>query len=62
MANKRSWSATPPKKIKPTVPVSTQSILKEKGDKLIDDVIKPQHVKPAPTKFYALMMVAEQLQ
>ena len=49
MANKRSWSATPPKKIKPTVPVSMQSFLKEKADKLIDDVIKPQHVKPAPT-------------
>jgi len=49
MANKRSWSATPPKKIKPTVPGSTQSMLKEKADKLIDNVIKPTHVKPAPT-------------
>jgi hypothetical protein len=49
MANKRSWSATPPKKIKLTVPVSTQVMLKEKADKLIDDVIKPQYVKPAPT-------------
>ena len=37
------------KTIKPTVPVSTQSMLKEKADKLIDDVIKPQYVKPAPT-------------
>jgi len=49
MANKRSWSATPPKKIKPTVSGSMQSMLKEKVDKLIDDVIKPQYVKPAPT-------------
>ena len=49
MANKRSWSATPPKKTKPTIPGSTQSMLKEKADRLIDDVIKPTHVKPAPT-------------
>jgi hypothetical protein len=49
MANKRSWSATPPKKTKPTIPGSTKSMLKEKADKLIDDVIKPTHVKPAPT-------------
>ncbi|OYV17416.1 MAG: hypothetical protein CG438_1355 [Methylococcaceae bacterium NSP1-1] len=49
MVNKRSWSATPPKKIKPTVPGSTQAMLKEKADKLIDDVIKPRYVKPAPT-------------
>jgi len=49
MANKKSWLATPPKKIKPAVPVSTQSLLKEKADKLIDDVIKPTYVKPAPT-------------
>ena len=49
MANKKSWLATTPKKIKPAVPVSTQSLLKEKADKLIVDVIKPTHVKPAPT-------------
>jgi len=30
-------------------PSSTQSLLKEKADKLIDGVIKPMHVKPAPT-------------
>ena len=46
MANKKSWLATAPKKIKPTVPSSTQSLLKEKADKLIDDVIKPQYVQP----------------
>jgi hypothetical protein len=39
MANKKSWSATPPKKIKPTVPGSTLSMLKEKADQLIDDVM-----------------------
>ena len=49
MANKRSWSATPTKKVKPTVPDSIKSALKEKADKLIEVVIKHQHVKPAPT-------------
>jgi hypothetical protein len=47
MANKKSWSATPPKKITPTVPSLTISTLKEKADKLIDDVIKPQNLQPA---------------
>jgi hypothetical protein len=47
MANKKSWSATPPKKTKPTVPSLTISTLKEKADKLIDDIIKPQHLQPA---------------
>ena len=49
MTNKRSWSVTSAKKMKPTVPVLTQSQLKEKADKLINKVFKPQHVKPAPT-------------
>ena len=38
-----------PKKIKPTAPGSAQSMLKEKADQLIDDVIKLTDVKPAPT-------------
>jgi hypothetical protein len=50
MADKRSWSASPTKKTKPTIPGSTQSMLKEKADKLIDDVIKPTHVKLPPTR------------
>ena len=49
MANKRSWVAASTKRIKPTVPDTVKSMLKEKADKLIDEVIKPQHVKPAPT-------------
>ena len=49
MANKRSSSATSTKKIKPTVPDSIKSMLKEKADRLIDEVIKPQHVNPALT-------------
>lgn len=49
MTNKRSWRAKPPKKSKPNVPDSTQSILKEKAGRLIDDVMKPEHMKPAPT-------------
>ena len=49
MANKRSWSAAPTKKMKSTVPDLIKSRVKEKADKLIETVIKPQHIKPAPT-------------
>ena len=49
MANKRSWVAASTKRTKPTVPDTVKSMLKEKADKLIDDVIKPQHVEPTPT-------------
>jgi hypothetical protein len=48
MTSKKSWSATPTKKSKLTVPGTTKSMLKEKADKLINDVIKPRSVKPAP--------------
>lgn len=49
MANKKSWIATPAKKVAPTVPDLTKSTLKTKADKLIVEVIRPQHVQPAPT-------------
>jgi hypothetical protein len=49
MTNKKSWVTVAPKKSKPTVPALTQAMLKEKADRLIDDVMKPEHVKPAPT-------------
>lgn len=49
MTTKRSWRATPPKKSKPSAPESTQLILKEKADWLINDVMKPEYMKPAPT-------------
>lgn len=49
MANKRSWSATPAKKVNPTVSDLLKSTVKEKADKLIDAVIKPRHIKPVPT-------------
>ena len=47
MATKKSWQVMPAKKTKPTAPSSTQSLLKEKADKIIDEVIKPAHVKSA---------------
>ena len=49
MTNKRSWVAASTKRTKPSVPGTVKPMLKEKADKLIDDVIKPQHVEPAPT-------------
>ena len=47
MATKKSWQVMPAKKIKPTAPSSTQSLLKEKANKLIEDIIKPKHVQSA---------------
>ncbi len=47
MATKKSWQVAPTKQIKPTASSSTQALLKEKADKLIDDVIKPKHVQSA---------------
>jgi hypothetical protein len=32
MTNKKSWVAVAPKKSKPTVPATTQAMLKEKAD------------------------------
>ena len=49
MAKKKSWSAAYIKKNQPTVPDLIKSVLKEKADTLIENVIKPQQVKPAPT-------------
>ena len=47
MTTKKSWQVMPAKQIKPTTPSSTQSLLKEKADKLIEDIIKPKHVQSA---------------
>ncbi len=46
---KRGWQLLPEKKLKPTVPEATQLLLKEEADRLIETVIKPQHIKPPPT-------------
>ncbi|HCS91670.1 MAG TPA: hypothetical protein DIW77_16900 [Chromatiaceae bacterium] len=38
-----------PRRAKPQVPDSTKRILKEKADELIENVLKPEHIKPPPT-------------
>jgi len=45
MARKKTWVYSPPKSPKPKVPESVKSDLKKKADKLIETLIKPQHVE-----------------
>ena len=50
MANKRkTWVPASPRRTKPQVPDSTKRILKEKADEIIENVLKPEHMKPPPT-------------
>ena len=50
MANKRkSWISASPRRTKPQVPDSTKRVLQEKADELIENVLKPEHIKPPPT-------------
>lgn len=50
MINKRkTWSFSPPKQKKPQVPDSIKFRLKEKADEIIENVLKPEHIKPPPT-------------
>ena len=50
MASKKyGWFPAAPKRTKPTVPDSVKSALKEKADEIIENVIKPKHVKAPPT-------------
>ena len=39
----------PPRRTKPQVPDSIKGILKEKADEIIENVLKPGHIKPPPT-------------
>ena len=50
MASKRkTWMPAPPRRTKPQVPDSIKGILKEKADEIIENVLKPEHIKPPPT-------------
>lgn len=49
MASKKyGWFPAAPKHTKPTQPDSVKRALKERADELIENVIKPQHVKLPP--------------
>ena len=50
MASKRkTWAPDPRRTTKPQVPDTTKRILKEKADEIIENVLKPEHIKPPPT-------------
>jgi len=50
MAKKRkTWMASSPRQKKPQVPDSIKSRLSEKADEIIENVLKPEHIKPPPT-------------
>jgi hypothetical protein len=50
MAIKRkTWMPASPKRTKPQAPDSIKLILKEKADEIIENILKPEHIKPPPT-------------
>ena len=50
MASKRkTWMPASPRRTKPQVPDSIKRILKEKADEIIENVLKPEHIKSPPT-------------
>ena len=50
MASKRkTWAPVSPRRSKPQVPDDIKSILKEKADEIIENILKPEHIKPPPT-------------
>lgn len=46
---KKGWIATPAKRAKPKVPDALKKTLQEKANQVIEDTIKPKHIKPPPT-------------
>ncbi len=50
MASKRkTWMPASQRRKKPQVPDSIKLILKKKADEIIENVLKPKHIKPPPT-------------
>jgi len=48
--SRRTWVYSPPKPKKPKVPDSVKAQLISKAQQLIDDHLRPAHVKPPPQK------------
>ena len=49
MARRKTWQLSKPKQKKPQVPESIKIDVQEKADEIIEQVIKPEHIKPPPT-------------
>ncbi len=45
---RKIWASNPPKRTKPKVPELLKSALKEKADEVIENTLKPKHIKPPP--------------
>ena len=49
VSKKKTWMPASPRRTRPQVPDSIKRILKEKADGIIENVLKPDHIKPPPT-------------
>lgn len=50
MASKRkTWMASSSRQKKPQVPDSIKNSLSEKADEIIENILKPEYIKPPPT-------------
>jgi hypothetical protein len=50
MATKsKAWKPAPPRRAKPEVPRSIKRILEEKAHELIENKLKPEHIRPPPS-------------
>jgi hypothetical protein len=45
---KKTWRPPPPKKARHKVPEKVKIHVKERADHLIESMLKPEHIKPAP--------------
>lgn len=48
-SRKKTWGLASPKQVRPKVPDAIKHSLKEIADKVIEDNLKPAHIKPPPT-------------
>ncbi len=49
VSKRKTWNTAYPKQKKPHVPDSIKASLKEKADEIIDNTLKPKHIKPPPS-------------
>ena len=45
---KKTWRPRPPRKLRHKAPENVKTYVKEKADHLIESILKPEHIKPAP--------------
>jgi hypothetical protein len=45
---KKTWVYSPPRKSKPKVPENLKQELYEKGNKIVEEIFKPEYLEPVP--------------